>query len=136
MSVVGHEQFKRTPDPDVDALFVRRALELIKQYDGAIELHYVYGDPDLSIATAVGFSPLVNPLSGVRYGQEDFLPYWRSLTNHGSAFELIVKLGEPGHLIDLFVEDNDAINPTLRAMCQQFSEPATGDDNSAETAAQ
>ncbi len=54
------------------------------------------GDIDKSIIEELAFSPLVNPLDGLRHGMDGFVLPFDYLENHGGWFELIVTVGNDG----------------------------------------
>ena len=78
------------------------------------------GDTEFSIAREVGFSPLVEPVDGLRYGAAGFEPYWDRLADLGGWFEVICTFGSTFALIVL-VEDADGTLPELRAMCCEYA---------------
>jgi hypothetical protein len=51
------------------------------------------GDTQADIVRHVGFSPLVEPIDGHRFGAERFYPWWDWLQRHDGWFELIVTFG-------------------------------------------
>lgn len=63
------------------------------------------GDTDESIIEEVGFSPLVNPLDGKRFGMGGFVLPFDYVEDHGGWFELIVTVGNDGFAFVLFVRD-------------------------------
>lgn len=64
---------------------------------GVLDLTYVAvierGDREEDIAQALGFSPLVEPIEGVRYGEPGFEPYWAFLRRVGGWYELTHVVG-------------------------------------------
>lgn len=57
------------------------------------------------IERELGFTPLHNPLTGLSYGQEGFVPHWDWLEVHPGWFELIYTVGDSGFAFILFVRD-------------------------------
>lgn len=78
------------------------------------------GDTEEMIKREVGFSPLVEPIDGIRYGRPGFQPYWGWLQDHGGIYEMIVTFGSTFAYI-LLILDADGILPELIVMCRQFS---------------
>ncbi len=76
------------------------------------------GDTGSSITDALGFSPLVNPLDGKRYGAEGFAFPFDYIEDHGGWFELISTVGNDGFAFVLFVRDREGVDPELLAMCR------------------
>lgn len=75
------------------------------------------------LGESLGFSPLINPADSSRYGEPGFRPFWSSLTDHGGWFEFTIPFGgeEPLTFV-LFIKDDDATEPSLRALCREFAE--------------
>ena len=79
------------------------------------------GDSEEGIAQEIGFSPLVNPMDGVRYGEPGFHPYWDGpLWRHDGRFEMIVTVGNSGFAFILLIEDAEGIISELLEMCREF----------------
>ncbi len=76
------------------------------------------GDTDDSIIEELAFSPLINPLDGLRYGMEGFVSPFDYAEDHGGYFELIVTVGNDGFAFVLFVRDREGVDPNLLAMCR------------------
>ncbi len=76
------------------------------------------GDTDESIIEEIGFSPLVNPLDGLRHGMEGFVSPFDLIEDHGGYFELIVTVGNDGFAFVLFVRDREGVDPELLALCR------------------
>ena len=84
------------------------------------------GDTDESIIEALGFSPLVNPLDGLRHGMDGFALPFDYVADHGGWFELISTVGNDGFAFILFVRDRDGVDPELRAMCRAHAQQLKG----------
>ena len=76
------------------------------------------GDTEDDIVSAVGFSPLVEPIDGLRFGQPGFEPHWDWLSKHDGWFELVFTYGST-HALFVFVQDGEGGLPELREMCRQ-----------------
>ncbi len=76
------------------------------------------GDTEESIIEELAFSPLVNPLDGLRYGMEGFVLPFDRIQDHGGWFELIVTVGNDGFAFILFVRNRDRVDPELLTMCR------------------
>lgn len=80
------------------------------------------GDDEEAIKQEVGFSPLVNPVSGIRFGCEGFEPYWAWLTVSGGWYELIHTIGDSGFALTLLVEVGGGA--CLRELCATYAKDA------------
>lgn len=77
------------------------------------------GDTEHNIIEAIGFSPLVNPMDGARYGSAVFHPYWDGpLWRHDGWFELIVTVGNSGFAFVLLIADADGVPLALLDLCR------------------
>ena len=79
------------------------------------------GDTDESIIEELAFSPLINPLDGLRHGMEGFVQPFDLIQDHVGYFELIMTVGNDGFAIVLFVRDREGVAPELLAMCRAHS---------------
>ncbi|MBB3858997.1 hypothetical protein GGQ88_000237 [Novosphingobium hassiacum] len=77
------------------------------------------GDTIEDLKSEIGFSPLYNPVSGIRFGCEGFEPYWAWLTISGGWYELIHTIGDSGFALTLLVEVGEGT--CLREMCAAFA---------------
>lgn len=75
------------------------------------------GDTEDDMVRNVGFSLLVEPIDGARYGSPGFVGCWDWLISHEGWFELIVTFGSTFAYV-FFVKDADGVDPELRAMCR------------------
>lgn len=78
------------------------------------------GDTEADIVREVGFSPLVEPIDGVRYPEPDFQPGWNWLGDHGGWFEMIVTFGSTFAYV-LLIEDAEGVPDDLRDLCGRYS---------------
>jgi hypothetical protein len=76
------------------------------------------GDTDVSIIEELAFSPVVNPLDGLRHGMEGFVLPFDLIKDHGGWFELIMTVGNDGFAFVLFVRAREGADPELLAMCR------------------
>ena len=79
------------------------------------------GDTDKSIIEELAFSPLINPLDGLRHGMEGFVPPFDYIEDHGGWFELVSTVGNDGFAFVLFVRDREGVDPELLAMCRAYA---------------
>lgn len=76
------------------------------------------GDTEADIIRHVGFSPLVEPIDGARFGEPGFYPHWDWLVDHGGWFEMVVTFGSAFAYILLIggVRGDD-----LEALCRRHA---------------
>jgi len=84
------------------------------------------GDTDVSIIDELAFSPLVNPLDGLRHGMAGFVLPFDYAEDHGGWFELFVTVGNDGFAFVLFVRDRDGVDPELLAVCRAHTQQLKG----------
>lgn len=72
------------------------------------------GDTEDDIIRAVGFSPLVEPIDGLRFGEPGFYSWWDWLADRGGWFEMIVTFGSTFAYV-LLIRDTDG---PLHALCR------------------
>ena len=92
---------------------------------GLLDLTHVaiieVGDTEVSIIEELAFSPLINPLDGLRYGMAGFVFPFDYLKNHGGWFELFITVGNDGFAHHLFVRDREGVDPELLTMCRAYA---------------
>jgi hypothetical protein len=75
---------------------------------GLLDLTFVLiveaGDTEDDITEAIGWSPLVEPLHGIRYDEPGFYPYWDHLDESDGWYSLVLTVGNDGFAYILFVE--------------------------------
>lgn len=79
------------------------------------------GRPELA-AEWLGFSPLINPKDGSRYGDHAFRPFWKLLRKHGDWFEMDVAICDREFSVVLLIKDGFETDWLLRKMCHEFAE--------------
>ncbi|SFR84739.1 hypothetical protein [Sphingomonas jatrophae] len=77
------------------------------------------GDTEADIVREVGFSPLVEPIDGVRFGEEGFQPFWDHFVDHGGWFELSVSFGSSFAYVLLISAEQPAW-PELYQLCRSY----------------
>jgi hypothetical protein len=76
------------------------------------------GDSEAMLQEELGWSPLVNPRTGERYGSPCFEPYWSWLQDVGGYHELILTVGNFGFAFMILVQDAEGVPADLLAMCR------------------
>lgn len=78
------------------------------------------GDSEADIVREVGFSPLIDPISNVRFGEPGFEPGWDHLSLGGGVFRSVWTMGSTYACI-LLVPDADGILPGLLILCRHYA---------------
>ncbi len=76
------------------------------------------GDTDVSVREKLGFSPLINPLDGKRFGTDGFVLPFDYVEDHVGWFELFVTVGNGGFAFHFFVRNREGVDPELLSMCR------------------
>lgn len=79
-------------------------------------------DTEADIIEAIGFSPLVDPLSAGRFGTAEFQPYWAWLQDLGGWYELIHTVGNSGFAFILLIDKADGVLPELLRLCEGYAD--------------
>ncbi len=80
------------------------------------------GDTEADIIREAGFSPLFDPITGIRFDQPGFEPSWDLLTLSGNVFRMVITYGSTFATI-LLVPDADGIEPAVLALCRSHIQP-------------
>jgi hypothetical protein len=80
------------------------------------------GDTERGLLEAIGYSPLVNPLTGKRMGDAAFNPSFDWLKLEGNYYELIDTVGNEGAAFVVFIPNRDDIDPELLRLCRTYAE--------------
>ncbi|WP_019517833.1 hypothetical protein [Sphingomonas sp. Mn802worker] len=84
-------------DPALRDLLATRAAALVTDdYDLTDCTEFLIieeGDTEADIVAAVGFSPLIDPIDGYRFGEPNFQPWWDWRLDHGIWIELAFSFG-------------------------------------------
>ncbi|MES2095362.1 MAG: hypothetical protein V4459_01245 [Pseudomonadota bacterium] len=108
-------------DPKLHALLTERINALGDELIDWTECLVVQpGDTEDDIIRHVGFSPLVEPIDGIRSGEAGFTPFWDYLADHGGYFELIVTFGSTFAYI-VFVQDTEGVPTDLLDLCRIYA---------------
>ncbi len=80
------------------------------------------GDTEADMMRHIGFTPLVEPIDGKRFGELGFHVHWDWLVDHSGWFELSVSFGGTFAYV-LFIEDADRVPTDLLNLCRHYSKP-------------
>ena len=75
-------------------------------------------DSEIIINQTLGFSPLINPLTGKRFGDDGFQPHWDWCTTYSGWWELIYTVGDSGFAFILYVPKGRSV---LGELCCRFA---------------
>jgi hypothetical protein len=105
-------------DPDLLDLIRQRIEEAAANADHFSDLVTIVtvepGDRVEQVASALGFSPLINRFDGAPYGTPAFTPSWDVLEEHIGYFELVYVLSDDGSGVTLFVSKAEGTESTLQ----------------------
>lgn len=97
--------------------------------NGLLDLTHILaiqpGDTEKAIIEELGWHPLIDPISGARFGAEGFAPYWDWLRKADGWFEMIVTIGDSGFAAILIIEDVEGVLPDLLTLCRTSSREGT-----------
>lgn len=78
------------------------------------------GDTEDDIVRTIGFSPLVEPIDGARYGEPGFVPGWDLLSDRGGWFEMIITFGSAFAYV-LLIHDSEGASADLLELCRNHA---------------
>ncbi|MEP9403430.1 hypothetical protein [Sphingomonas sp. VNH70] len=111
-------------DPQLRRLLERRFAALITPWGDLTDwtewIILEPGDEESDIVREVGFSPLVEPVDGARFGTAGFQPFWDHLDLEHSHFLMIQSFGSIFGYV-LIIPDAEGILPELLALCRQYA---------------
>lgn len=98
--------------------------EIGEEFDAELHGPYIVmapGDALAEVEAAVGFSLLINPVTGVAYGDPAFSPIFEYAGRHARFYELVLVPGDGDAGITLFVPRNPDVEPRLLALCAEYA---------------
>ncbi|WP_206376911.1 hypothetical protein [Sphingomonas sp. G-3-2-10] len=114
-------------DPRLHNLLSKRIAALATEYgdltDWTEYLIVESGDTEEDIIRHIGFSPLVEPINGARFGSIGFEPHWDWLADSEGIFEMILTFGSTFAYV-LLIHDTDGVPSELLTMCRRYAERA------------
>lgn len=78
-------------------------------------------DIEADVVAELGFSPVANPISAIRYDDPEFEPYWAWLTKAGCWFQLVHTISDDGFAFILLIEDAESQFSDLVLMCRAWA---------------
>lgn len=111
-------------DPKLRRLLEVRIAALVTEY-GDLTEHTDFvileaGDTESALVQIVGFSPMVEPIDGKRFGEAEFYPHWDWLADHGGWFELTYSWGST-HAAVVLIPDKEWLMPELLSLCRRYA---------------
>ena len=79
------------------------------------------GDTLQALETQLGFSIVVNRITGIRWDQPDFTPSFEFIEDLGYCYDMVFVLDDSGFGVELFVPKEEGIDTDLLAMCRMFA---------------
>jgi hypothetical protein len=123
-----HSTLSLLADNQLRFLLAERFDQLTNAWEG-IDLsdltHFLIiqtGDTAADAEHELGWSLLVNPVDGARFGQPDFTSSWEWIEDHGGWFEAVYILSDDGFGISLFVQDDPNTDADLLALFREFAD--------------
>jgi hypothetical protein len=111
-----------TIDDRLKHLLTTRSAQLGDNIEGQARLIVAQpADPLPLIQDALGFSPLLNPIDGSRFGEPDFTPAWEWTEDHGFCFELVFIFDDSGFAHVLIVKNAEGVDPELLTLCRTYA---------------
>ncbi|WP_375287067.1 hypothetical protein [Sphingomonas sp.] len=78
------------------------------------------GDGEDDIVREVGFSPVIEPVDGARFGTKGFRPFWDHLDREDGHFVMIQSFGSTFAYV-LIIPDAEGIWPELLLLCRHYA---------------
>jgi len=111
-------------DPQLRRLLERRFASLVTPWGDLTDwtewIIVQPGDGEDDIIREVGFSPLVEPMEGARFGANGFRPFWDHLDREDGHYVMIQSFGSTFASV-LIVPDAEHILPELLALCRLYA---------------
>lgn len=79
------------------------------------------GDGLAEVEAAVGIPLLVNPVTGVAYGNPVFNPIFEVVVRHPRCYEMVFVPGGGDDGVTLFVPRHPDVEPRLLALCAEYA---------------
>jgi hypothetical protein len=112
-------------NPEIRALVQERINELGGEaYDSQRLGYFVVveaGDSLDALTAQIGFDPLRNRSSHIRFGEPGFMPSFEFVEEFPSAYETVFIIDDSGYGIDLFIPRADGIGTDLLSMCKAYA---------------
>lgn len=79
------------------------------------------GDTLEVLSAQMGFDPLRNRYTGIRYDQAGFTPSFEFVEEFSTCFDAVFILSDDGFGVEWFVPKAQGVDPDLLAMCRTFA---------------
>lgn len=111
-------------EPRLRSLLADRINSLVTaEYDLTDQTEFLVVEPDdteENIICAIGFSPLVEPIDGIRFGEPTFIPWWDCLLRRDGWFEMVVTFGST-FSITLFIANAPEACCFVSSLCERYT---------------
>lgn len=79
------------------------------------------GDTLLQVEREFGFPLATRSIDGLAYDGDGLIPSFEWIKDHGEYFEIVIILSDDGFGHVLFVENSNAIDPSLLILCRRYA---------------
>jgi hypothetical protein len=79
------------------------------------------GDTLQALEAQLGYSILVNRITGIRWEQPGFTPSFEFIEDMGFCYSLVVVLSDSGYAVELLIGDKVGGDVDLLAMCAKYA---------------
>jgi hypothetical protein len=130
LSLHDRESISKLPDLALRQLIEQRIQDIseLGPWDADVLGPFIVIEPSDTahdLATAIGFSILINPFDGSTFGEDEFTPSFEWAESHSERlFEFVYVTNDDGFGYDIFILNEPGIDSTLLAFCQQYAAPA------------
>lgn len=123
-------QLQDFPEPALKLFLQQRLSALIDPDDEQDQGHgYLVivepGDSDEAVMAATDYPLLQNWLDNAVFPDDNFIPSYDVIEDHGRCFELAVTLNDDGFTLVIMVLKQTGVDANILAMCQQFAIPSS-----------
>ena len=119
-------------NPAIRELVRQRINDLGGEAFDSAELGYFLvvegGDTLEALETQLGFSIVVNRITGIRWDQPGFTPSFEFIEDLGFCHDMVIVLSDDGYGVEIFIPKEKGIDTTLLAICQKYAFAAPPED--------
>lgn len=115
--------------PQLRRLLERRFAALVTPYGDLTDctewLILEPGDTEADIVREVGFSPLVEPMEGIRFGEPGFQPFWDSLGWEDGHYVMTQTFGSSFGYVIIMSDRDGGFSELLNLCCRYGNDGST-----------
>jgi len=113
--------------PAIRALVQQRIQDLQAQGFDLAEVGYIVvlevGDTLDDFVSQIGFNPLCNRYTGLRYDQPGYSPAFEFVQTFPECFELVFVLDDTGYGVEVIVPIEQGVDTDLLTLCRRYALP-------------